>query len=129
MKLKNIVEALNHYYLNKFPNARGWFIGKEVIEPTLLNAYKIYKIEIFYHTPGKNYLAYTQQLVDRCPEGTEEILKERMVTILLSDLFTNLTEFDKYETVQISGVQPDNLRGGNDAQALQGVVEERQIQK
>lgn len=98
MKLKYIVDALNHYFLAKFPNANGWFIGKESIEPTRLNLYKKYKVEIFYHTPGKNHLAYTQQLVDRCPEGAEDILKEHFITTLLTDLFNNLSEFDKYET-------------------------------
>lgn len=98
MKLKYIVDALNHYFLAKFPNANGWFIGKESIEPTRLNLYKKYKVEIFYHTPGKNHLAYTQQLIDRCPEGAEDILKEHFITTLLTDLFNNLSEFDKYET-------------------------------
>jgi len=98
MKLKYIVDALNHYFLAKFPNANGWFIGKESIEPTRLNLYKKYKVEIFYHTPGKNHLAYTKQLIDRCPEGAEDILKEHFITTLLTDLFNNLSEFDKYET-------------------------------
>lgn len=98
MKLKYITDALNHYYLKKFPDAKGWFIGKESIEPTKLNAYKKYKVEIYYHTPGKNHLAYTKQLIDRCPEGAEDALKEKMITTLLTDLFINLTEFDKYET-------------------------------
>lgn len=99
MKLKYIVDALNRYYSKKFPNAKGWFIGKESIEPTKLNAYKKYKVEIYYHTPGKNHLAYTQQVIDRCPEGAEEILKERLITALLEGLFTNLNSFDNYETV------------------------------
>lgn len=99
MKLKYIVDALNHYYLKRFPNAKGWFIGKETIEPARLNAYKKYKVEIYYHTPGKNTIAYTQQVVDRCPEGAEEILKEKFTTTLLENLFTNLPEFDKYEAV------------------------------
>lgn len=99
MKLKYIVDALNHYYLKKHPNAKGWFIGKEMIEPTKLNAYKRYKVEIFYHTPGKNYRAYTQEVIDRCPEGAEEVLREMLLSALLEGLFTNLEEFDKYETV------------------------------
>ena len=99
MKLKYIVDALNRYYSKKFPNAKGWFIGKESIEPTKLNAYKKYKVEIYYHAPGKNHLAYTQQVIDRCPEGAEEILKERLITALLEGLFTNLNSFDSYETV------------------------------
>lgn len=99
MKLKYIVDALNHYYLKRFPNAKGWFIGKETIEPTRLNLYKQYKVEIYYHTPGKNHLAYTQQIIDRCPEGAEEILKEKFITTLLEGLFTNLLELDKYEAV------------------------------
>lgn len=99
MKLKSVVEALNHYYAKRFPNAKGWFIGKESIEPTKLNAYKRYKVEIYYHLPGKNHLAYQQQFVDRCPEGAEEEIQERLFISLLEDLFTNLVEFDKYETV------------------------------
>jgi hypothetical protein len=99
MKLKYIIDALNHYYLKKFPNAKGWFIGKETIEPTKVNAYKKYKVEIYYHLPGKNTLAFTQQLIDRCPEGAEEYLKERFITTLLEELFTHLQEFDVYETV------------------------------
>ena len=99
MKLKYIVDALNHYYLHKFPNASGWFIGKESIEPTRLNAYKKYKVEIYYHTPGKNHLAFTQQLVDRCPEGAEDVLREQFVTAILENIFTHLSELDKYEAV------------------------------
>lgn len=99
MKLKYIVDALNHYFLEKYPNAKGWFIGKESIEPTRLNLYKKYKVEIFYHMPGKNHLAYTKQVVDRCPEGAEEILKENFVVGLLTDVFKNLPEFEKYETL------------------------------
>lgn len=98
MKLKDIVDALNRYYMNKFPNAKGWFIGKEVIEPTKLNAYKKYRTEIFYHIPGKNHLAFQQQLIDRCPEGTEDILKERALVALLTCIFENLQMIDKYET-------------------------------
>ena len=101
MKLKHIIEALNHYYAKRFPNASGWFIGKESIEPTKLNAYKKYRIEIYYHLPGKNILAYQQQLIDRCPEGAEEELKERLNIALLEGLFDNLLEFDKYETVSL----------------------------
>lgn len=104
MKLKYIVDALNRYYFKKFPNAAGWFIGKESIEPTKLNAYKKYKVEIYYHLPGKNHLAYTQQLIDRCPEGAEDILKEKFITTLLEGIFTNLSTFEKYETFQVSGV-------------------------
>ena len=99
MKLKYIVDALNHYYLKKFPNAKGWFIGKETLEPAKVNAYQKYRVEIYYHTPGKNIIAYTQQVVDRCLEGTEDILKERFITTLLEGLFTSLPEFDKYEAV------------------------------
>ena len=98
MKLKYIVDALNHYFLEKYPQANGWFIGKEMIEPTRLNLYKKYKVEIFYHTPGKNHLAYTKQVVDRCPEGAEEILKENFVTSLLTDIFRHLPELESYET-------------------------------
>lgn len=101
MKLKQVVEALNHYYAKRFPNAKGWFIGKESIEPTKLNAYKKFRIEIYYHLPGKNHLAYQLQFVDRCPEGVEEELKERLFIALLEGLFENLTELDKYEAFQI----------------------------
>lgn len=99
MKLQYIVDALNHYYLKKFPNAKGWFIGKESFEPTRLNAYKKYRVEIYYHTPGKNHLAVTTQLVDRCLEGENDILKEKAVTTTLATVFSNLNKFDEYETV------------------------------
>jgi hypothetical protein len=99
MKLKNIVEALNHFYLKKHPNASGWLIGTESIEPTKLNAYKQYKVQIFYHRPGKNIPVYTVQIVDRCPEGAEEKVKERLFTALLENIFENLDILDTYETV------------------------------
>lgn len=99
MKLKQLTEALNHYYLKKFPNAKGWFIGKEMTEPTKLNLYKKYKAEIFYHTPGKNNIAFTVQVIDRCPEGEEDALKERALESLLEGMFTNLSTLDKYEAV------------------------------
>lgn len=99
MKLKQLTEALNHYYLKKFPNAKGWFIGKEMMEPTKLNLYKKYKAEIFYHTQGKNSIAFTVQLIERCPEGSEEIIKERALECLLEEMFTNLSTLDKYEAV------------------------------
>ena len=104
MKLKCIVEALNHYYSRRFPNATGWFIGKESVEPTKLNAYKKFRVEIFYHIPGKNFLAYQEEVVDRCPEGVEEELKDRLAIELLDGLFSNLKDLDKYETVQIPRV-------------------------
>lgn len=100
MKLKDIVDALNHYYLKKFPNAKGWFIGKEYKEPTKLNLYKKYKAEIFYHTATKNAIAFTVQLIDRCPDGDDDLIKERALTTLLEEIFTNLSSLDKYETVQ-----------------------------
>lgn len=115
MKLKYIVDALNRYFLDKYPNANGWFIGKESIEPTRVNLYKKYKVEIFYHTPGKNHLAFTQQLIDRCPEGAEDILKESFTTALLTNLLKNLPELEKYEAIQVSRIQPDDFRGSNDA--------------
>lgn len=99
MKLTDIVEALNHYYLSRFPNAKGWFIGKEMTEPTKVNIYKKYKIEIFYHTPGKNQAAFTVQIVDRCPEGAEETIKTRAMVELLRLMFTDIQTLDKYETV------------------------------
>lgn len=99
MKLRYIVDALNHYYLKKFPNAKGWFIGKESIEPTRVNAYKKYRAEIYYHTPGKNNLAVTVQLVDRCLEGENDILKEKAIAMILAEIFTNLEKLDEYETV------------------------------
>lgn len=99
MKLRYIVDALNHYYSEKFPNAKGWFIGKENIEPTRLNAYKKYKAEIYYHTPGKNHLVFQQQLIDRCPEGAEEALKERITVTFLTTVFKNLQKLDEYEAV------------------------------
>lgn len=99
MKLKDIVDALNGYYLNKFPNAKGWFIGKESMEPSLINAYKKYKVEIFYHTPGKNQLAITQQFVDRLADTDEELFKTKFFTALLKLIFINLNDLDKYETL------------------------------
>lgn len=104
MKLKDIVDALNGYYLNKFPNAKGWFIGKESMEPSLINAYKKYKVEIFYHTPGKNQLAITQQFVDRLADTDEELFKTKFFTALLKHIFINLNELDKYETISLPGL-------------------------
>lgn len=104
MKLKDIVDALNGYYLNKFPNAKGWFIGKESMEPSLINAYKKYKVEIFYHTPGKNHLAITQQFVDRLADTDEELFKTKFFTALLKHIFINLNELDKYETISLPGL-------------------------
>lgn len=101
MKLKYIIDALNHYYLEKFPNAKGWFIGKEYIAPTKINLYKKYQVSIYYHTPGKNHLAYTQELIDRCPEGTEEEFKEKFTISLLVGIFNNLRKFDEYEAFSI----------------------------
>lgn len=99
MKLKYIVDALNHYYLKKFPNAKGWFIGKESVEPTRVNAYKKYRAEIYYHTSGKNSPAVTVQLIDRCLEGENDFLKEKATTMILAEIFTNLEKLDEYETV------------------------------
>lgn len=99
MKLKDIVDALNGYYLKKFPNARGWFIGKESLESSLVNAYKKYKVEIFYHTPGKNHIAFTQQFVDRLIDIDEEAFKTKFFVTLLKQIFISLTDLDKYETL------------------------------
>ena len=55
MKLKYIVDALNHYYLKKFPNAKGWFIGKETLEPAKVNAYKKYNADLYKKYGNDNY--------------------------------------------------------------------------
>lgn len=99
MKIKDIVEALNHYYLAKFPNAKGWFIAKETTEPSLVNAYKKRKAELYYHIPGKNELVLTVQQVDRCLEGQEDAFNERFMISFLEGVFKGLEDFDKYETV------------------------------
>lgn len=99
MKLNYVVNALNAYLLKKYPNAKGWFIGKEHMEPALVNAYKKIKVEIYYHLPGKNHLAFTVQLVDRCLEGTEDILKEKVSVELLTLIFTNFYKIDEYATI------------------------------
>lgn len=99
MKVKDIVEALNRYYLARFPNAKGWFIAKETTEPTLVNAYKKRRAELFYHLPGKNERVLTVQQVDRCLEGAEEAFNERFMITFLEEVFNSLEEFDKYETV------------------------------
>lgn len=96
MKLKDIVQALNSYFSKKFPNAKGWFIGNERVEPTKINVYKKYLLEIFYHVPGKNHRVFTVQLVDRCPEGAEDYLKTRIMTEMLTEIFTNIHILDKY---------------------------------
>ena len=99
MKVKDIVEALNHYYLAKFPNAKGWFIVKETTEPTLVNAYKKHKAELYYHVPTKNTLVFTVQVVDRCLEGAEDVLMEQFEKRFLEQLLMELNLFDKYEAV------------------------------
>lgn len=99
MKLKDIVQALNIYYSKKFPNAKGWFIGNERTEPTKIGVYKKHTLEIFYHVPGKNIKAFHTGLVDRCPEGFEDFLKDRAMTALLSEIFMHIDELDKYETI------------------------------
>jgi len=99
MKVKDIVVALNHYYLAKFPNAKGWFIVKETTEPTLINAYKKKRAELYYHVPGKNQIAITTQLVDRCIDGHEEAFEEAFTMMFLEQILKSLEEFDKYETV------------------------------
>ena len=98
MRLKNIVDALNSHYLKKHPEAYGWFIGKETIEPTKINIYKQLKAEIFYHIPGRNKRVFTVQLVDRCPEGSEEVLKDRLLTEMLITVFDNINCLEKYTT-------------------------------
>ena len=99
MKVKDIVEALNRYYLAKFPNAKGWFIVKETTEPTLVNAYKKRRAELYYHIPGKNQIAVTVQLIDRYLEGHEEAFEEAFTMAFLEQVFKSLEEFNKYETV------------------------------
>ena len=98
MKLKDIVQALNTYYSNKFPNAKGWFIGNERTEPTKVGVYKKQVFEIFYHVPGKNTKVFHSQLIDRCPEGSEDLLRDKAMTALLSEIFMHIDELDKYET-------------------------------
>lgn len=103
MKLKNIIEALNHYHLDILPNAKGFFIGKESNIPTQLNAYKTYKVEIFYHLPNKNVKVLHVQIVDRGIEAEAEAVKTRVLTEVLTQIFMNMNKItDKikeYETL------------------------------
>lgn len=103
MRLKYITDALNLFISKNHPEIKGIFIGKESIEPTRVNAYKAYKIEIYWHLPGKNHLVFTCQIVDRCLEGDKDSLKERCITVLLEQLFTNLNKIEN-EVIQIGRI-------------------------
>lgn len=99
MKLEYIVTALNLYMQKKYPDLKGKLIGKESIEPTRVNAYKAYKVEIYWHTPGKNHLVFNYQMIDRCLDNQKEALKEKYSSILLEQLFTNLNNIE-HEIIQ-----------------------------
>lgn len=99
MKLNQIVEALNRFFLTKYPSAKGHFIGKESFEPSKINAYKIHKVEIYYHVPGKNYLAFTKQRIDRYLEKFEKEVNELFMIDLISELFLNIQDLEKYEAI------------------------------
>lgn len=103
MKLKYIINALNLFISNSHPELKGFFIGKESIEPTRVNAYKAYKVEIYWHLPGKNHPVFTYQMVDRCLSEDKDALKERYSTVLLEQIFTNLNKIEN-EVIQIGRI-------------------------
>lgn len=96
MKLKNIIDALTlwHFKSNKETEPSGFFLSKEVINPTRINAYKEYIVEIYYHIPHKNIKVFTFKATDKCLEGQQEAFKESCLTALLEQLFTNLNSIE-----------------------------------
>lgn len=99
MRLKDITDALNNYYLIKFPKAKGFFIGKEYVEPAKVNIYKKYKIDIYYHIPGKNHLAITKEVIGKCGNNEEDAFRDKAYTSLLEEIFNNLNKLDNYEAI------------------------------
>lgn len=103
MRVKEIADALTLFINRKYPELNGFFIAKDSVEPTKINAYKAYNVEVYWHLPGKNHLVFKQHLVDKCLTGQEESLKERFNTVLLEQLFSNLNNIEN-EVIQIGRV-------------------------
>lgn len=96
MDLHLIIQSLNSYFKSKFPDAKGWLIGREFIEPTQVNVYKKYTIEIYYHLPRKNNIVFTVSKVDRCVDNDYTLLKKNTIIELLTLIFKDIKELDKY---------------------------------
>lgn len=94
MKLLYITEALTSFIKKCHSNIEGFAIGRERLEPTEINAYKAYIIEIYWHTKKENKLIFTLKMVDRCLSGQEKALKEKYCTVLLEQLFSNLNNIE-----------------------------------
>jgi hypothetical protein len=99
MELAYIIKALNKYFKAKYPETKGFFIGKESYEPTQLNAFKTHKVEIYFHIPGKNRLVFTKQEVNKYIEGKEEAINAEFMSDLLAGLFINLETLETYEAL------------------------------
>lgn len=99
MDLKIITAALNDYLYKLNPNAKGKFIGKEFTEPTSINAYKKFNIEIWYHLPGKNQRAFTTQYVGMLTKDTEDATRRDLYRNFLTLIFENLNTVTSYEAV------------------------------
>lgn len=96
MELKNIVKALNEYYKQKYPNAKGWFIGRIMIEPQAIKLYKKCTVELYYHKGNSNEMFINIQNIDRTIQGEEDKLKDTTLTLFLTELLNRKEDIDNY---------------------------------
>lgn len=85
MNLNDIIQSYNNTL--KLPDI--WIIAKETVTPNKIPIFKTHKIELYLHnrTTKKNTLLHTIEITDKCPSGSEEILKLKGYKALLEHLF------------------------------------------
>lgn len=95
MELNDIIKSINGYFKTKFPNNKGWFIGRMMIIPQTIKLYKRYCIEIYYHTDSENKLILKQELTKRVSSDQENKIKTEVLTSLLTEILTNKNCIDE----------------------------------
>lgn len=95
MEIQDIIKALNDYFRNTF-KAKGWFIGRVVIEPQIIKIYKKGIAELYYHTNDKNELIIKIECADRVLQGEENKLKKELLTKFITAILEKKDIIDSY---------------------------------
>lgn len=96
MELNDVIKGLNDYFKYKFPDNKGWFIGKMIIIPQAIKVYKKCRIELYYHTDKSNDLVVTEEITERATQDQENKLKLKVLIKLISTLLKIRENIDKY---------------------------------
>lgn len=96
MGIKEILEAVNYYFSNRFKD-KGVFIHKLVFNDTRVGAYKEAQLDIYYkELKKKAVLVDTLKLTGKVINNDKENLTKDLCKAFLVWLILNLDKIDSY---------------------------------